>query len=300
MSSKQKSVLPVLAIITCSILWGANTTLIKMGVASIPPVIMMSIRFMFASAVLLPFAIRSWKPLKSKDLLLFLLSSVFTMTLSSLLLNVALTKTNANNAAVLWLLVPLITFILSAQFLKERMNLKTFMGIMIALTGSLIIVGRVWNGGSGSLDGNLLLVISVFTQVIGTLISKPLMTKASTYQSTFLILFPGTVPVAIYAVTQLHTWHIKATTTKSWQGLVWSSIFVLISNFLFYYALKYKKARDVSIYQYLDSLVTVVSAWFLLSERLSSRFVLGAALVCVGVYLAEFYKGNIKMRLRSG
>jgi drug/metabolite transporter (DMT)-like permease len=295
MSAKQKPILPIAALLVCSILWGSNTTLIKMGVASIPPYILLSIRFLFASLVILPFAIRSWQPLKLKDYLLLTLSSVFFISLSALLLNIGLTKTTANNAAVIFLLYPLLLFILSAQFLRERMSLKTFIGIIVALIGSLVIIGKVSANG---LTGNLLIVISVFCQVISILISKPLMKKVSTYQATFMSLFPGIVPVALYSLTQLHTWNIKATTTKSWQGLIFSAIFVLIANFLFYYALRYKRAQDVGIYQYVDALATLVTSWFLLSERLSSKFILGAALVCAGVYLAEFYKGK-RFRVRQ-
>lgn len=181
-------------------------------------------------------------------------------------------------------------FILSAEFLKERMSVKTFVGIMIALAGSLVIVGKVWNGTNTGLTGNLLVVISVLFQVVAILIAKPVMKKVSSYQATFLSLFPGIVPVALYSITQLHAWHIKATTSKSWQGLIFSTIFVLISNFLFFYALRDKRAQDTGIYQYVDSLATIVTAWFLLNERLSPKFILGAALVCVGVYLAEFSK----------
>jgi drug/metabolite transporter (DMT)-like permease len=289
---KQKSTLPIVALALASILWGLNTPFIKMGVASIPVPIFMSIRFLIASLIILPFAIRDWRPLKRKDFLLLTLSSIFFISLSAVALNVGLSKTTALNAAVIWLLGPLLLFILSASYLKERLSFKTFIGIVVALAGSLIIIGKPWQAGASglaSLSGNLLVVVSVFCQTISILIAKPLMKKVSTYQATFMSLFPGIVPVALYALTQLPSWNIHATTHKSYQGLIYSTVAVVIANFLFFYALHYKKAQDTGVYQYLDTVAAIAGAWFLLSERPSSKLELGTILVFAGIYLAEVH-----------
>jgi drug/metabolite transporter (DMT)-like permease len=297
--SKQKALLPVFALLIASILWGSNSTLIKLGIATIPPTIFMSIRFLIGAMAILPFALKAWKPLNLRDTLLLCLSSIFFISLGALALNVGLTKTTAINSAVIWLLAPLLMSVLSVQFLKERLSLKTFSGIVTALAGSLIIIGKVWETGSGSeaLTGNLLVVIAVFCQVISVIIAKPLMRKVSTYQATFMSLFPGTLPVAVYALSQLPKWQVGEVTASSWWALASSTLVVLVANFLFYYALRYKQAVETGIYQYVDSLATFVSAWFLLDERPTSRFIAGAVLVCIGLYVAEF-SGMRKFRPR--
>lgn len=295
--SKQKFTLPILALIVANIIWGANTTFIKMAVASIPPDILLPLRFLFASLVLLPFAIKYWKPISLKDNLLFILASIFDISLSGLTLNIGLSKTSALNAAVITLLEPLLLFILSVEFLKERMSIKTFSGIILALIGSFIVIGKVWQGGGNNeLIGNLFILISVFCFVTSVIIIKPILKKVSNYQATFMCIFPGIVPVALYALTQLHTWHIKATTTKSWQGLILSAFVILVANFLLYFALCYKQAQQAGIYLYLDPLATFITSWWLLSERPTVKFILGAALVFIGIYIAEFSKAK-KLRL---
>jgi drug/metabolite transporter (DMT)-like permease len=289
--SKQKFTLPILALIVANILWGANTTFIKMAVISIPPEILLPLRFLFASLVLLPFAIRSWKPISLKDNLLLILASIFDISLSGLALNIGLSKTSAINAAVITLLEPLLLFILSVEFLKERMSIKTLAGIVLALIGSLIIIGKVWSVGSNNeLTGNLLVLISVFCFVTSIIIAKPILKKISSYQATFMCIFPGIVPVALYSLTQLHTWHVTATTTKSWQGLILSALVILVANFLFYFALRYKQAKQAGIYLYLDPLATFIASWWLLSERPTAKFIAGATLVFAGIYIAEFSK----------
>lgn len=290
--AKQKYLLPILALFVANILWGTNAVFIKMGVESIPVPIFMSIRFLTASLILLPIVVHTWKPLKRRDFWLFILSSVFAISLSALALNIGLSKTTASNAAVISLMSPVVIFVLSAQFLKERMQLKTFLGILIALVGAVVIIGRPEGSGTDGLTGNLFVVISIFCSAINVIICKPLMKKASDSQVTFMSLFPGIIPIAIYAITQLHTWDIPATTSKSIQGLVYSTVAIVIANFLFYYGLRHKRAQQVGVYHYLQPVVTIATAWFLLAERPTFGLALGASLVFAGVYLTEIRRSK--------
>lgn len=287
---KQKYLLPILALIGANATWGVYTVFIKMGVESIPPPIFISIRFLLVSLILLPFALRSWKPLSKKDFRLFILASVFNVTLSALTLSIGLSYTTAFNAAVINLMCPLILFVLSAQVLKERMRLTTLIGIFIALAGSIIIIGRPEAGNMGHLVGNLFVLVSVFFYACAVIISKPLMKKVSGSQAVFLSLFPGVIPVAIYSLTKLPTWDVSAVTSTSWYGLIGSIIGLLIANVLFYYALRYKRVQETGMYGYIDSTTSIIAAWFILGERASPGFILGAVLVFVGIYLAEVYR----------
>ncbi len=292
---KQKVVLPILALVLASILWGSNTVFIKVGVSSIPVPIFIASRFMVASIILLPLAIRTWRPIDLKGILLLSLSSLFYMGLSALALNIGLSKTSASNAAVIYLLEPLILLVLSASFLKERLSLRTFIGICTALAGSMIIIGKPWaTGGNGTeLTGNLLVAIAAFCFAISTLICKPLASKVSMEQLTFLSLFPGTIPVTVYVLTRLHGWDISTVTTASWRAWIASTIAVIFANLLFFFALNYKKALDTGVYQYLEAVTAIVVAWMLLAERPGLNFYIGSVLVFTGLYLSEFYKLRI-------
>lgn len=186
---------------------------------------------------------------------------------------------------------------LSVEFLKERLSVKTLTGIFVSLVGSIIIIGKPWEGSLGSADeltGNLFIVMAVLSSVIGTIIFKPLIKKTSSYQATFMSLFFGIMPIALYALTQLSSWDVQATSSKSIWGLVLSTIIIIISNFLFFYALKRKKVQSTGVYSYVQPVSTIIAAWFILAERPSPTFTIGASLVFLGVYLAELHKANGK------
>jgi len=149
-----------------------------------------------------------------------------------------------------------------------------------------------------ALVGNLFLLLAVVFNVIAVLISKPLMKKAGSYQATFLTLFPGSVPVVIYSLTELSSWDMSSVSNAGLQAFFISIVFAAVANVLFYYALRRKEAHSTGVYSYLDPAVTVIAAWFILAERPNSGFIVGAALILVGLYLAELHSKHMHHLLR--
>jgi O-acetylserine/cysteine efflux transporter len=286
--SKQKYLLPILALLIANILWGLSTPLIKVGLQSIPVPIFIATRFFLAAMLLIPLARKVWRPLKGSQLLKLALAAILDITLSVPAVNLGLTKTTASNAGIIWLLMPILLFLLSVAFLKEKLQLKTFIGIMVALAGSLIIIGKPWDsGGMTSLTGNLLVLLAVFLNALAIIIIKPLTKLFHHWQITFMYYLIGVIPLMIYASTRLGSWQISKTTTNSWLALLACILISTASNPLFYYALRSKTVQNVSVYQYLDPLAAVIGAWFLLAERPTPLFYLGVAFIVAGVYIVE-------------
>ena len=288
--SKPKSFLPVLALIVTSVLWGINAPIIKLGLESIPVPIFISIKFLIISLFLLPFAIKTWKPLKSKELGVLILGSLIWFTANNLALNFGLHDAPSINSGIINLFGPLLLFMLSAEFLKERISLRSFIGVLVAFAGGMVIIGKPWEAavsGQTVLLGNILLLVSVLCSVIGILIIKPVLKKTSTYQATFIYLFAGVAPIACYALTQLRGWSVHDITHGGYVALAYSLLALPPANLLFMYGLKYKQAHSVGVYDYLQAVSVIIAAWFILGEHPSPTFSIGAVLVFLGVYLAE-------------
>ncbi len=289
---KQKLLLPIIALVIANAFWGINTIFLKISLETIPPALNIGIRMILASLILLPFALKSWKHLKKTDLLRFILASIFAVSLSGLAMNIALGTASAFSSAAIWLLSPVFLLVLSATVLKEKIKPRTFLGIAVALLGSVIIIGLPVGGASSDpvMLGSLLLVLAVLFDCIGILLAKPLMKKVNPYQATFLFLFPGALPVLIYALMKLENWTVGDVSQASAIAFGLSTAAIVIANLLFYYALSHKQAHKTGIYGYLDPAVTVIAAWFILSERPNMGFVIGISLIIIGIYLAELHK----------
>lgn len=289
---KQKSALPVFALVSAYVLWGFNVPVIKVGIETIPMVVFMVMRFMAASLILLPLAAKSWKPLKRRDLWRMIISSLLWIILTALMLNIGLLYAPSMNAGVINLLGPMILCILSVEFLKERMSFKTFLGVLVAFAGAAIIIGKPWEVSLTSqsvLLGNAFYLVSMLGAVISAIVAKPILKKMSSYQAAFMYIFPGALCLIPVAITQLDGWSISEISTSSYAALTYSIIAITLANLFFMYGLKYKKANQIGVFQYLESVALFVGAWFLLGERPTVKFAAGAALVFLGIYLAEVH-----------
>lgn len=285
--------LPVLALIMANVLWGINFPMIKLGVRTIPVIIFIATRFFISSMLLLPFALKEWRPLKGKYLYMMVLASIMWIPFTAVTLNTGLQYAPSINAGVIDLLGPLLLCLLSVEFLKERMSLKAFVGVLISFLGAAIIIGKPWEvslSGHSVLLGNVLMFASMLGSVISTLLAKPALKKMGSYQGAFMFLFPGVLAVIPFALFDLKGWSIHNVSTTSYVALIYSITAITLANLLFIYGLKRETASSTGIFTYLESVSLFIAAWFLLGEKPSPKFAVGAALVFAGVYLAEVKK----------
>ena len=288
--AKQKYLLPVLALVLAEVLWGINTPVIKLGLQTVPLPVYHSITILGAALLIAPFARRDWKRLRRKDYALLILGSIIAISLGNVALLLGLQWVPSINAPLIGLFSPVLLFILSAQFLKERLSLKTFVGILISFAGAAVIIGKPWEAavvGQSVVIGNLLLVLSMLCGVIGTLICKTALKRGGSYQVTFIHLFVGILPVALFALPYIPTLSVASIGRTGFIAMTYNILAVAIANAFYMYGLKLKKAQVVGVFSYIHPVVTAVAAWIILAEVPDKKIVWGALLIFAGIYLAE-------------
>jgi drug/metabolite transporter (DMT)-like permease len=278
-----------LALVFAQILWGINTPIIKLGLKTVPLGLYLSATILGAAFLIAPMAIRTWKPLRRKDFALLIIGSVIAITIGNVALLLGLQRVPSVNAPLIGLLGPLLLFVLSVEFLKEHMSLRTFLGILIALVGGAIVLGKPWDVASTNqaMTGNLFIVLSVLCDVVGTLVCKPVLKRAGTYQVTFIHLFAGILPVAIFSIGSLGSVSAESIGRNGFLAIVFNILAITGANCLFMYGLKRRKAQDVGIFSYIHPIVTFIAAWFILGEKPETRVYIGAILIFIGIYFTE-------------
>ncbi len=286
-----------LALSFAEILWGINVPIIKLGLETVFLPVFLSVTLLGAGFMTIPFARRYWKPIRRKDYFLLIIGSVISISLGNAVLLMGLQRIPSLNASLISLLGPFLLFILSAEFLKERLSFRTFLGILIAFAGAAIVVGKPWESGASDqmAIGSLLVVLSVFCNVIGTLIFKPLLNRVHPYQLSSLHLIWGAVPIAVYALPYLYVLAPGRAGRNGYLAIFLNIVLITVANCLFYFGLKRKKAQEVGIFTYLHPVATATAAWFILSEAPGQKTIIGAALIFLGIYYAEIRKTPKKL-----
>lgn len=288
------------ALSLAEILWGVNVPVIKLGLKTVPLPVFLSVTILGAGILTIPLALRHWKSIKRKDYLLIIVGSILSIALGNTALLLGLQRIPSINASLISLLGPFLLFILSVEFLKERLNLRTFLGILIAFAGAAIVIGRPWEAIASNqmAVGSLFVVLCVLLEVISTLMFKPLLKRIHPYQLTSLHLLVGILPILVYSLSQLDSLAPSKAERSGYIAIILNIVLITVANCLFYAGLKKKKAQEVGIFRYLHPVATAVAAWFILSEVPSQKVVVGAVLIFAGIYYAEIRKTPKRFVLR--
>lgn len=292
MTKNKKLTSAFLALSLAQILWGVNVPVIKLGLRTIPVPVFLAVTILAAGLLTAALTYKHWKPLKPRDHFLIIITSVLAISFGNTVLLLGFERIPSINASLISLLEPFLLFILSVEFLKERLSLRTFLGIMIAFAGAAIVIGRPWDVSASNqmVTGSLLVVLAVFCDVIATLIFKPMLRRVHPYQLTALHLLWGIIPIAIYALPHLSALSPGRAGKDGYLAMFFNVVLITIANVLFYIGLRRKKAQEVGIFTYLHPVATAIAAWFILSEVPSGKVVVGAAFIFLGIYYAEIRK----------
>lgn len=156
------------------ILWGINVIMIKYLVHYFPPLALAGIRISIAAAFLMPVSLlryglvipsfKSWLPICGVAL-----SSIF---IHQIALSWGLTMTSATHSVLILALNPLLTTLLACQLVKEPLSWNKISGVLVGLSGILLIVVNRMDGTSSSLAGDGVILVATITYVIGSLCVK--------------------------------------------------------------------------------------------------------------------------------
>lgn len=290
-TKKQKLIAAFFALSFAEILWGINVPVIKLGLQTINVPVFLSITLVISGLLITPLAYRNWKPIRWKDHVLIIIGSLIAISLGNTVLLMGFDRIPSVNASLISLLGPLILFILSVEFLKERFSLRTFVGILIAFAGAAIIIGKPGDFTDVSQErmaiGSLLVVLGVLCNVTATLIFKPILKRVHPYQLTSLHLLWGVLPIALYSLPQLHTLNLNTAQKSGYIAMFFNIMLITAANCLFMYGLKYKKAQEVGVFKYFYPIAATIAAWFILAEVPDKKVIVGATLIFLGVYYSQ-------------
>ena len=230
--------------------------------------------------------------IERKDYLRIAGAAFLGMCINMLMFFKGLQLSTPINSGVIVTLTPIIILILSAFFLKEKLTLFKFLGIVLGFTGAIILIlygntTQVLNAPNIPL-GNTMLLINATSFGAYLVMVKPLTEKYSTItlmKWMFLIGIFYTFPVTYSEFSEV-SWAILPF------EVIWSMGFVVVgTTFMTYmlnvYALKTLPPTAIGAFTYLQPLITILYAVITGNDILDGVKILACLLVFVGVYLVS-------------
>lgn len=284
--------LTVLVYVTVALCWSGSWTAGKLGVGTVPPIELSTIRFAIAGGLMLAIARATGASLGLTRWKLLIVAAFFGIFAYNALVFVGLTLGPASDGAVLVpTLNPVLTVFL-ATFLGERLTRNKVGGVALATIGAAIVVVSAQSGAAVSsqrLLGDLLMVggaacWSVYA-TIGTITTRagsPLGVTAVASLAGAAMLFP--FGFLEHGYRDVPSWPASA-----WLDIGYLVVFATIVGFvLFYWAVRRFGAGLASMVSYLVPVFALVQAVLILGEHPTPVEIVGGGVILLGVRVATW------------
>lgn len=284
-----------LRLICVPAIWGGTFVAGRIVSASLPPATAAFIRFVFASLALLGVlqATQGWQVLRrvSRAQLLGTLGLGATGILAyNLLFFSALAVLPAGRTSLIVALNPVLTLLVAAAFLGDRLSPARWAGMGLALLGVWVVVTR---GDLSQLQaslgrGELSMLGAVLAWVIYTLLGRRVLRGLSPLVATLLAALWGTLLLGLASVPEWPRMHGAHFTPAVLLSLVFLGVLGTAVAFVWYYEgiTRLGAARTV-VFNNLVPVFSVALGWLLLGEPVSASLLAGGALAIGGVFMVQ-------------
>ena len=286
---------PQLLLILATLLWGGNFVIGRAVAGDIPPITLAFLRWCVAFIVFLPIAYsrvkREWHMIKANWPAVIVMA-ITGVACFNTLVYIGVYYTTSINASLMNSSTPIIIYILSFIFLKERLSKFQLIGTALSLSGVAFILSK------GSLEtllsfsfnkGDLIVLVAVFCWGVYSLLVKQYAGRLPGY-STFLVTIAlGVIMLLPFTIYELMTTSVEIVWSPSTIGaIVYVGIIASIVAFLSWNnGVVALGANKASIYlNFIPLFATIFAVLFLDEDLLLAQLIGGLAVIC-GVLLAN-------------
>ncbi|QJT80600.1 O-acetylserine/cysteine exporter [Kosakonia sp. MUSA4] len=272
--------------------WGLNFVVIKVGLHSMPPLMLAGLRFVLVAFPAILFVARPNIPLR------LLLGYGLTISFGQFAFLFCAIKFGmpAGLASLVLQAQAFFTIILGAGVFGERLHSKQLVGISLAVLGVLVLIESSLNGQHVPLVGFVLTLAAAFSWACGNIFNKKIMQHSSRPAVMSLVVWSALIPIVPFMIASLvfdgpalmlRSLVIIDTTTLL--SLAYLAFVATIIGYGIWGSLlgRYETWR-VAPLSLLVPVVGMASAAILLGETLSALQLAGAVLVMGGLYINVF------------
>jgi drug/metabolite transporter (DMT)-like permease len=274
------------------------------AVDAAPPFAIATARFGVASILLFAWARLSGRPLTRlhrRDWPLVVGLGLTAIAGYNWLFLTGLTLAPASDGAIIVPgLAPVFTALLAGAVLGERLGVRGFVGLGVAVVGLLLVVGPGGGTEDGRLLGDLMFLGGAACWGVYSVLARIASRRFSPVSTTLYGTALGTLILIPLALLEGGVGRLVAAPPEAVVGVAYLAIFGTVGAFvLFNLGVARIGAARASAFALLVPVVGVLSSVVLLREELGPLTIVGGAVVLVGLWLVEHRGTSAKPTTRA-
>ena len=280
------------------VVWGSTYLAIKVGVETIPPLLMAAARNLVAGAIMFPAAmgarrkaIRAGQTLRRwpsrAEWAGCAIVGILLLTANGAV-GIGEQTVPTGLAALLVATVPLWLLGIDAVLNHARLGLAPMAGLALGLAGVGLLSGLGGGSGRVSVTGVIIVLAAAFAWALGTLMSRRVtMPSSPALASGMELLCGGVALLALSAAAgEFGSVHLAHISVRSWLALGYLTVAGSIVAFSAYgIVVRTLPTATVATYAYVNPVIAVLLGTLILNERLTPAILAGGALIVGAVVL---------------
>ncbi len=202
------------------------------------------------------------------------------------------------HTALIVALGPVMVLAIAVTMRLEALTTWKVAGMVMAFAGvGILTADKAARGSGGHLLGDFLQLISTLVFAIYIVLLKEVADKFDTLTLNTIIFVLGALMMIPFCARAVVFTNWTALSLEAWWGLVFLIVFgSVIPYLLFAYVLTGLAASRAAAFNYLQPLIASGLGVWILSERITSKVLVGGSLILAGVYLTERERAEDKDR----
>jgi drug/metabolite transporter (DMT)-like permease len=287
----QTSTLVLLGFAAVYIIWGSTYFAIRVGVESIPPLLLAGVRHLGFALVFYPIlrwrstTKPTWEHWRTAAISGFLLLFVGNG-------GVCVAEQTVPSGIAALLVATVSLWMVIVDWLRPggvRPVARVFAGLFLGFAGLAMLVGPKSLGGSERINptGVTILLVAAFAWSCGSLYSKHSAMPSPLLGAAMQCLCGGVMLCVVAFFTgETKAFHLANVTSRSWIAAAYLVCFGSMMGFTAYvYILKKSTATRVATYAFVNPVVALFLGWLFGGESISLRTILAAGVILAAVIL---------------
>jgi len=270
---------------------GASFAAIFIRFSNVHPIAVAFYRMLFSSLILLVFIpsyLEEIKSLSKREWVIIITTGFFLAVHFAAWVS-SLEYTTVASSVILVSAHPLLVAWIAGWYLEEKAPPKIYVGIGIALVGVFLMVYSDYSMSEWALFGDILAILGMLAMAVYILRGRKVRQEMSLVTYAFLVYLTSTVFLGFFSVgfsTSFNIYPIR-------EYIIFIALAIIPTMFghtLYNWALRYVKARLVSISLLGEPIGSSLLAFLLLDEIPPRLSILGGIITLFGIYLCTKYR----------
>ncbi|MEH7275839.1 DMT family transporter [Neobacillus vireti] len=279
----------------CVMVWGSNFVFGKMLVQDFSPALLTMLRLLFIVLFLIGLSLykKQFKRVNISDLLAVFLLGVIGVFINQWSFFVGLQTADPTTSALILATTPILTSVLAAIFLKEKLTTRMLMGSIVAIIGIFFVVAK-GNLSSLHIDKGLLwIVITMITFAIMIIMTRILSDRIDPLTITLYSNVVGLIVSIPFAFLLDKPLQISSK-VSDWSFLIGTAVVVHgIATLIWNNNIRHVDASKASILSNLEPFVAMIMGVILLYKPITGEEILGSLFIVGGVVLSTYQRKRL-------